>query len=208
MGHLRKKPVLENIQVLDIAAEGKAVGRFEGRVVFISNCIPGDVVDVQVTRLQKKHMEGYPVKFHSFSASRQAPFCSHFGVCGGCTWQQLPYQDQLRYKQKQITDNLERIGKVEVNNISPIIASEKQIYYRNKLEYTFSHSRWLTTNEIQSGIQIDERRALGFHIPGKFNKVLHIDNCFLQPDPSNQIRNFVFQYALKNNLTFYDLINQ
>jgi 23S rRNA (uracil1939-C5)-methyltransferase len=208
MDCLRRKPVLENLQVLDIAAEGKAIARYEGIVVFVSNCIPGDIVDVQVTRRQKKHMEGYPVKFHAYSRNRTTPFCIHFGVCGGCSWQQLPYTEQLKYKQKQVADNLERIGKVEVNLISSIIASEKQIYYRNKMEYTFSHNRWLTNAEIQSEIQVEERRALGFHIPGKFSKVLHIDKCYLQPEPSNQIRNFVFQYALKNNLGFFDLIHQ
>jgi 23S rRNA (uracil1939-C5)-methyltransferase len=208
MSRSKHKPLLEKLMISEIAAEGKAIARLEGMVVFVSQCVPGDVVDVQIIRKRKRFMEGYPVKFHSYSPNREEPFCSHFGVCGGCKWQHLPYQDQLKFKQQQVIDSLERIGKVEVNLIMPILASEKQRFYRNKLEFTFSHSRWLTTAEIQSGESHMERRALGFHIPGKFDKVLDIDTCYLQPEPSNQIRNYVRQYALDNNLAFFDLLRQ
>jgi 23S rRNA (uracil1939-C5)-methyltransferase len=137
--------------------------------------VPGDVVDVQVVRKRKRYMEGYPVKYHAYSEHRAKPFCSHFGICGGCKWQHLPYPSQLKYKQKQVTDDLTRIGKVEIDLVSPILASESQIHYRNKLEFTFSHNRWLTADEIESGIPVEERKALGFHIPGKFDKVLDIE---------------------------------
>lgn len=207
-GRSRHKPLLENLLITDIAAEGKAIARHEGQVVFVSQCVPGDVVDVQVIRKRKRFMEGYPVKFHAYSPDRENPFCDHFGVCGGCKWQHLPYREQLRFKQQQVVDALERIGKAEVKLIMPIVASDFQKFYRNKLEYTFSHSRWLTSDEIQSGELQIERRALGFHIPGKFDKVLDIVTCYLQPEPSNQIRNFVKQYALENNLEFFDLVQQ
>ncbi|MBN1789042.1 MAG: 23S rRNA (uracil(1939)-C(5))-methyltransferase RlmD [Bacteroidales bacterium] len=207
-GRSRHKPLLENLLITDIAAEGKAIARHEGMVVFVSQCVPGDVVDVQVIRKRKRFMEGYPVKFHAYSPDREKPFCDHFGVCGGCKWQHLPYREQLRFKQQQVVDALERIGKAEVKLIMPIVASDSQKFYRNKLEYTFSHSRWLTSAEIQSGESMLERRALGFHIPGKFDKVLDIITCYLQPEPSNQIRNFVKQYALENNLEFFDLVQQ
>ncbi len=194
--------------ITDIAAEGKAIARYEGMVIFVSQCVPGDVVDVQVIRKRKRFMEGYPVKFHAYSPEREKPFCVHFGVCGGCKWQHLPYKEQLRFKQQQVVDALERIGKAEVNMIMPIVASDNQKFYRNKLEFTFSHSRWLTSAEIQSGETLIERRALGFHIPGKFDKVLDIVTCYLQPEPSNEIRNFVKQYAWDNKLEFFDLLQQ
>jgi 23S rRNA (uracil1939-C5)-methyltransferase len=208
MGRSKQKPLLEKLLITDIAAEGKAIARHEGMVVFVSQCIPGDVVDVQIIRKRRKFMEGYPVNFHTYSSNRQEPFCSHFGICGGCKWQHLPYPDQLKFKQQQVTDALTRIGKVEVDAILPIVASESQQYYRNKLEFTFSHSRWLTNAEIQSGELHHERRALGFHIPGKFDKVLDIERCYLQPEPSNEIRNYVRQYALEHDLSFFDLVRQ
>jgi len=208
MSRSKHKPLLERLTISDIAAEGKAVARHNGMVIFVSQCVPGDVVDVQIIRKRKQYMEGYPVKFHAFSPNREKPFCSHFGVCGGCKWQHLPYPDQLKYKQQQVIDAFKRIGKVEVNLVLPIIASEKQKYYRNKLEFTFSHNRWLTPAEIQSGTSLDEHRALGFHIPGKFDKVLDIDTCYLQSEPSNLIRNFIRTYALENNLSFFDLVRQ
>jgi 23S rRNA (uracil1939-C5)-methyltransferase len=208
MGRSKQKPLLEKLLITDIAAEGKAIARHEGIVVFVSQCIPGDVVDVQIMRKRKKFMEGYPVKFHTYSPNRKEPFCSHFGICGGCKWQHLPYPDQLKFKQQQVADALTRIGKVEVEAILPILSSENQQYYRNKLEFTFSHSRWLTNAEIQSGELHHERRALGFHIPGKFDKVLDIERCFLQPEPSNEIRNFVRRYALDHDLSFFDLVRQ
>ncbi len=204
----KQKPILENLLITDIAAEGKAIARLEGMIVFVSECVPGDVVDVQVIRKRKRYMEGYPVRFHSYSENRTEPFCSHFGLCGGCKWQHLPYADQLKSKQQWVADSMERIGKVEVSLISPVLGSEKLTDYRNKLEFTFSHSRWLTNQEIQSGHQNIERRALGFHIPGKFDKVLDIEHCYLQPEPSNLIRNFVRKYAMEHNLDFFDIVRK
>jgi 23S rRNA (uracil1939-C5)-methyltransferase len=208
MGRSKLKPLLERLLIVDIAAEGKAIARYEGMVVFVSQCVPGDIADVQIIRKRKRFMEGYPVKFHTYSANRSEPFCQHFGVCGGCKWQHLPYNEQLRFKQQQVTDMLERIGKVSVDLVLPIKASEKQVFYRNKLEFTFSHSRWLTADEILSEDKHIERRGLGFHIPGRFDKVLDIEKCYLQPEPSNLIRGFVKEYALKNNVAFFDLIRQ
>lgn len=208
MSRSREKPLLQNLLITDIAAEGKAIAKYEGIVVFVSQCVPGDIVDVQIIRKRKRFMEGYPVTFHTYSANRSKPFCKHFGVCGGCKWQHLPYEDQLMYKQKQVADVLERIGKVPALSVLPILASEKQVAYRNKLEFTFSNNRWLTNLEIQSSVQNFERRCLGFHIPGRFDKVLDIEECYLQPEPSNQIREFVKKYALDHNLEFFDLIRQ
>ena len=208
MGRSKQKGLLENLLITDIAAEGKAIARLEGMVVFVSDCVPGDVVDVQVVRKRKRFMEGFPVKYHVYSDNRTVPFCSHFGLCGGCKWQQLPYPDQLKSKQKWVSDSLERISRVEGSVISQIIGSEKLTGYRNKLEFTFSCNRWLTAEEIQSGDSIPEKRALGFHISGKFDKVLDIGHCYLQPEPSNQIRNFIREYAVKHNLEFFDIVRK
>jgi 23S rRNA (uracil1939-C5)-methyltransferase len=208
MGRSRNRPLLEKLQVTEIAAEGKAIARIEGMIVFISGCVPGDIVDVQVIRKRKRYMEGFPVKYHAYSPNRSEPFCDHFGLCGGCKWQHLPYADQLTSKQKWVSDSLERIGRVDGGLISPIMGAEKQTGYRNKLEYTFSNNRWLTEQEIETGGSLMERRALGFHISGRFDKVLDIGQCYLQPEPSNQIRNFVRQYALDHDLEFFDIVRK
>jgi len=207
MGRSGPKPLLEKLLISDIASEGKAIARQDGMVVFVTQCVPGDVVDVQIIRKRKRFMEGYPVKFHTYSENRSEPFCRHFGICGGCKWQHLPYSDQLLFKQRQVNDALLRIGKVPASVVLPILASEKQVAYRNKLEFTFSDNRWLTTEEINSNDRNIERRGLGFHIPGKFDKVLNIEECYLQPEPSNQIREFVRKFAFENNLEFFNLIN-
>ncbi|HEX2393763.1 MAG TPA: 23S rRNA (uracil(1939)-C(5))-methyltransferase RlmD [Bacteroidales bacterium] len=207
MGRSGQKPLIEKLLISDIAAEGKAIARYEGMVVFVTHCVPGDIVDVQIVRKRKRFMEGYPVKFHTYSENRSKPFCKHFGICGGCKWQHLPYAEQLKFKQRQVSEMLVRIGKVPAGNIIPILASEKQVAYRNKLEFTFSDSRWLTDDEIHSDVQNIERKGLGFHIPGKFDKVLNIEECYLQPEPSNQIREFVREYAFEKNLEFFNLIN-
>ncbi|MEQ9300517.1 MAG: 23S rRNA (uracil(1939)-C(5))-methyltransferase RlmD [Cyclobacteriaceae bacterium] len=196
--------ILENVEVLGMAAEGKCVAKPDGKVLFLKDTAPGDVVDVRVTRKKKSFLEGYPIKFHERSKVRVTPVCGHFDICGGCKWQHINYAEQLAYKQQQVVDALERIGKVEINGISPIIASSQTEYYRNKLEFTFSNSRWFTTEEIESGDSLDGN-ALGFHIPGRFDKVLQIEHCHLQPEPSNKIRNWLDQYARANGLSFYDL---
>ncbi len=208
MSRSKVKPLLEQLEITDLAAEGKAIARHEGMVIFVTQCVPGDVVDVQIIRKRKKYMEGYPVKFYSYSNNRTEPFCSHFGVCGGCKWQHLPYSDQLKFKQKQVSDVLEHIGKVTANTVLPVQGGTHLTEYRNKLEFTFSNNRWLTSEEINSGNLQIERRGLGFHIPGKFDKVLNIERCYLQPDPSNQIRDFVRHYAMDHQLEFFDLIHQ
>jgi 23S rRNA (uracil1939-C5)-methyltransferase len=207
----RKKkelPLIENVEIIDIAAEGKAIAKVNDMVVFIPYVVPGDVIDLQITRKKNKYAEGKPVRFVSYSQNRTEAFCEHFGVCGGCKWQILPYAEQLKFKQKQVTDNLTRIGKVELPEIQPILGSEKTEFYRNKLEYTFSNKRWLTWEQVKSGESFDNMNALGFHIPGMFDKVLDINKCWLQDDISNQIRNFVRQYCFDKGYTFFDLRNR
>lgn len=199
--------MIQNVEIVDVAAEGKAIARLEGMVIFIPYVVPGDVLDVQVTKKRKSYVEALPVTFHKYSPLRQAPVCEHFGVCGGCKWQILPYEQQLIHKQKQVVDNLVRLGKLDVPEIQPILPSDNIEFYRNKLEFTFSNNRWLTVEEIGSGESFD-RHALGFHIPEKFDKVLDINKCWLQRDPSNAIRDAVKKIALENGMPFFDLRNQ
>lgn len=204
----RKKPLLEKVEISAIGSEGKALGRIGDMVVFVPMLIPGDIVDIQVTRKRKKFMEGFVTRFHKYSELRQEPECSHFGLCGGCKWQHLPYARQLEFKQQQVIDNFTRIGKFSFPEIRPIIASGQEYYYRNKLEYTFSARRWLTKDEIGSGQDIKQMDGLGFHIPGKFDKVLDINHCYLQGSLSNDIRNEVKRFSIENRLKFFDLVNQ
>ena len=206
----RKKkalPLLEKITITDVAAEGKALAKVNDLVVFVPYVVPGDVVDLQVKRKKNKYAEAVAVKFHEYSSQRAVPFCQHYGVCGGCKWQCLTYADQIKYKQKQVTDNLTRIGKVELPEISPILGSEKTEFYRNKLEFTFSDKRWLTEEEVKADVQYDQMNAVGFHIPGAFDKVLAIEKCWLQNDISNQIRNTIRDYAYEHGLAFYNIRN-
>lgn len=198
-------PVLESVSIIDAGAEGQAVAKVNEMVVFVEGAVPGDIVDVQLTRKKKNYAQGKIIKFHSYSDKRSEPFCEHFGVCGGCKWQNMKYEWQLHYKQKQVADNLQRIGKMDLPGISPIIGSPDQKYYRNKLEFTFSNKMWLTDEEIKSGKAFDNRNALGFHIPKMFDKILDINNCHLQVEPSNSIRLALKAFALKNDLTFYDI---
>ena len=177
-------------------------------VIFVPYVVPGDVVDLQVKRKKNHYAEAVAVKFHEKSPLRTEPFCSHFGVCGGCKWQCLSYEEQLKYKQKQVFDNLTRIGKVELPEFRPILGSEKTRFYRNKLEFTFSNKRWLTEEEVKQNVKYDQMNAVGFHIPGAFDKVLAIDKCWLQDDISNQIRNAVRDYAYAHNFPFFDLRTQ
>jgi len=209
---LRKRkqlPFFEKVKITDIGSEGKAIAKINDLIVFIPFVIPGDIVDIQINKKKKNFLEGYAVKFHEYSPNRQEAFCSHFGICGGCKWQILPYEDQLKFKQKQVVDNLERIGKIELKHVINILPSEKTTYYRNKLEYSFSNKRWLTNDEIDDeGNEIKQMNALGFHIPKKFDKILDIEHCYLQKEPSNEIRLSIKKYALANNLTFFDLRKQ
>ena len=205
MSRKRKElPLLEKVLITDVAAEGKAIARVNDLVVFVPYVVPGDVVDLQLRRKKHSYAEAEAVKFHEYSEKRAVPFCEHYGVCGGCVWQILPYEEQLKYKQKQVFDALTRIGKVELPEITPIIGSEKTQCYRNKLEFTFSNKRWLTREEVASGVDF-ERNAVGFHITGAFDKVLPIEKCWLQDDICNQIRNAIRDYALEHDYTFIDL---
>lgn len=201
-------PIYENVTITDIAAEGKAIARVNDLIVFVPFVVPGDVVDLQVTRKKSNFMEARPIHFHSYAEQRCDAVCEHYGICGGCKWQILPYSEQIRFKQKQVVDNLTRIGKIELPEITPIIGSSKTEFYRNKLEFTFSNKRWRTNEEIAEGKVFETMNAVGFHIPGQFDKVLDINKCWLQTEDSNEIRNEVRRYALEHNLTFFDLRSQ
>lgn len=195
--------------ITDVAAEGKALARVNEMVVFVPFVAPGDVVDIQLTRKKHSYAEGKAVHFHQYAEKRAVPFCEHFGVCGGCKWQHLPYEEQLKYKQKQVVDNLTRIGKVPLGEVLPILGSARTQFYRNKLEFTFSNKKWLTEEQIQSGETFDDMNAVGFHIPGMFDKVLDIHKCWLQDDISNRIRQCIREYCLTHEgYPFFDLRNQ
>jgi 23S rRNA (uracil1939-C5)-methyltransferase len=200
------KKFLNNIQVIDIAEEGKGVGKSDDLVIFIDKAVPGDVVDVELLRRKKKFYEGRIQNIVKPSDHRTEPFCDHFGVCGGCKWQHLKYDAQLLFKQKSVVDALQRLAKVDTSGIEPILGSKETSYYRNKLEYTFSDKRWLTDGDMRSDQEM-EMNALGYHIPGRFDKILDIEHCYLQADPSNNIRNKVREYALANKISFYNLKN-
>ena len=201
-------PLHENVEIIDIGSEGKAIAKVDGIVVFTTHVIPGDIVDLQVIKKREKYQEAKVVKIHTNSPDRIPAFCEHFEVCGGCKWQYLPYDKQLYYKQKQVSDQLKRIGKVTLPEIMPIKGSANSTFYRNKLEFTFSNRRWLTNEEVKSEAQFEDMNVLGFHVQGMFDKVLNVNKCWLQPDPSNAIRNSVKDYAIANNLAFYDLRNK
>ncbi len=209
MGRRKKNFTIENIHIEDFAAEGKCVARHNEKVVFVQNAAPGDVVDVFVTRDKKSYSEGRATKFHELSDKRSEPFCSHYGVCGGCKWQHIGYDHQLFYKEKQIKEQLTRIGDLQFPEIKPIVGSEETKYYRNKLEYTFTNWRWFTDEELkeQEGQELN-RNGVGFHIPGRFDKVLDVDVCHLQGDISNQIRKGVRDLAFEHEMTFFDIRRQ
>ena len=198
-------PLLEKVLITDVAAEGKAIAKVNDMVVFVPYVVPGDVVDLQVKRKKHSYAEAEAVHFHEYSHQRAVPFCEHYGVCGGCKWQILPYEEQIKYKQKQVTDNLKRIGKIELPEISPILGSKKTQCYRNKLEFTFSNKRWLTQQEVAEDVKYDQMNAVGFHIPNAFDKVLAIEKCWLQDDISNRIRNAARDYAYEHNYSFQNL---
>ncbi len=209
MGRSRKKkPLYEQVTITDIGAEGKALARVNDMVIFTTHAIPGDVVDLQVTKKRKKYQEARIVKIHEKSADRVEAFCEYFGICGGCKWQFLPYEKQLFYKQQQVEDQLKRLGKVELPELSPILGSAKNTFYRNKLEFSFSNKRWLTLDEMDEEHEPATMNALGFHIPRMFDKIIDVEKCWLQPDPSNAIRNFVRSYALEHELEFFDIRSQ
>ncbi len=201
-------PRYDGVEILDIGSEGKAVARVDGVVVFTTHVIPGDIVDLQVTKKREKYQEAKVIQIQKDSPDRIPAFCEHFEICGGCKWQYLPYEKQLFYKQKQVFDQLSRIGRMTLPDIMPIIGSATSTFYRNKLEFTFSNRRWLTHEEVRSGNEFEDMNVLGFHVQGMFDKVLNVNKCWLQTDSSNDIRNAVKKYALLNNLAFYDLKNK
>jgi 23S rRNA (uracil1939-C5)-methyltransferase len=199
------KIVFDHIKVLDAGAKGVSVAKApDGKVIFIPNVVPGDVVDVQTFKKRKAYYEGKAIKFHEYSEHRVEPVCEHFGVCGGCKWQNMKYSQQLYYKQNEVLNHLLRIGKIELPDFEPILGSEKQFFYRNKMEFSFSNSRWLTEAEIGSDEDLGNRNALGFHIPKMWDKILDINKCHLQEDPSNAIRNEIRAFSNENNLTFFN----
>jgi len=202
---ITNKIVFDHIKVLDAGAKGVSVAKApDGKVIFIPNVVPGDVVDVQTLKKRKAYYEGKAVRFHEFSEHRIEPICEHFGVCGGCKWQNMNYSQQLFYKQNEVKNHLQRIGKIELPEFEPILGSEKQFFYRNKMEFGFSNSRWLTQDEIESEADLENRNALGFHIPKMWDKILDINKCHLQEDPSNAIRNEIREFANLKNLTFFN----
>ncbi len=200
-----KYPQIEGLRITDIAAEGKSLGKYNDMVVFVPHTVPGDVVNIQVNNKRRRFMEGYVLDFVEYSPLRTEPFCKHYGECGGCKWQALPYPMQLEYKQKQVEDQLRRLGGIELPEISPIIGSARSEYYRNKLEFTFSNKRWVPRSEVAEGAAMGSGNALGFHIPGMFDKVLDVEWCHLQDEPSNAIRLAVKRFAEENGLEFYNL---
>ncbi len=203
----RENPLIEGLKITSVAAEGKAMGHHDGVVVFVPLAVPGDVVDVQIRSRRRRFMEGYVVRWVERSPLRAEPFCEHFGVCGGCSWQNLPYAEQLKFKQQQVFDQLSRIGRLELpaEGVRPIIGSAATTFYRNKLEFTFAPRRWYTYEEIAESDGIEPEPALGFHVPGMFDKVLDIHKCWLQPEPSNAIRLEVKRFCVEHGYEFYNI---
>ncbi|UBZ10061.1 23S rRNA (uracil(1939)-C(5))-methyltransferase RlmD [Leeuwenhoekiella palythoae] len=205
----KSRKIFSNVLVTDAGAKGKSIAKApDGRVIFISNAVPGDVVDIQTMKQRKAYYEGKAIKIHEYSPKRTEPVCKHFGTCGGCKWQNMHYDYQLEYKQREVVNNLQRLGKIDLPDITPISGSKDIYFYRNKMEFSFSDSKWLTLKQIQSDEIIEDRNALGFHIPGMWDKILDIDKCHLQRDPSNAIRNSVKEFATKNNIPFFNARNQ
>ena len=201
----RELPLIEGLEITTLAAEGKAMGRHDDMVVFVPMTVPGDVVDVQIHNKRRRFMEGSVVRYIVRSPLRVEPFCEHFGVCGGCKWQNLPYEEQLRFKREQVFDQLTRIGKLDLPPVAPTLGSAETTFYRNKLEFTFAPRRWMTYEEVAAGGDIDAGAALGFHIPGRFDKVMDVHRCWLKPDPSNDIRLETKRFCEEHGYSFYDI---
>ena len=205
----RRKPIsIENIEILNTASKGKSVAKHNGRVIFVKGGVPGDICDITVFKRRKKFWEAKIEKIKKKSRYRIKPKCTHFGTCGGCKWQNMHYEAQLEFKQNQVLDNFSKIGGVTIEKFNDILGSDKIYNYRNKMEFTFSNKRWLKEDEIKNDENIIDKNALGFHVPGMFDKVIDLKKCFLQENPSNKIRNSVKEFALENNLSFFDIRNQ
>lgn len=205
MGRRKRKPlpIFEQVEIIDVGAEGKAIAKVDEAVVFVKGAVPGDICDLQVTKKNRRFFEAKPIKFHTYSKDRTEAICEHFGVCGGCKWQELPYDKQLFYKHKQVKDNFERIGKFDFPELIPILGSKETQYYRNKLEFTFTDKVWLTFEDLDAGKP--KEPGLGFHVPGRFDGIIDIEHCYLQGSISNDVRNQLKKFALENNYTFFDL---
>lgn len=209
MSRKNKRQLFTALEVLDAGAKGNCIAKApDGKVIFLPNAVPGDVVDVQTFKKRKAYYEGKAVAFHKLSEKRTEPVCEHYGVCGGCKWQDMGYEHQLFYKQREVVNNLTRLGHLQLPEVTPIAGSKEQFYYRNKMEFSFSDSRWLTQEEIKSGEDLGDKNALGFHIPGMWDKILNINHCHLQADPSNAIRNGVKDFAVKHGLAFFNTRQQ
>ena len=205
MPRKNRKKNFYNLSVIDAGAKGKSIAKApDGKVIFINNAIPGDIIDVQTFKKRKGFYEGTATKVHELSKDRITAPCDHFGICGGCKWQNMSYSRQLYYKDKEVKNNLERIGKLKINNIIPILGSDKIFFYRNKMEFSFSNNRWLTMDEVESKEPLNQRNGLGFHIPGMWDKILDINKCWLQKDPSNEIRNKLKSFAIEKKISFFD----
>lgn len=204
----RTGQIYTDVEITNVAAEGKALAKIDNMVIFVKGVVPGDVVDIQITHRSRNFREAKPIAFKKYSENRAEPQCQHFGICGGCVWQNLPYNLQLKYKQQQVEDAFTHIAKIPIPEVSAILPSEKQYFYRNKLEFTFASCRWLTENEMEVPDSEKQLQGLGFHIPGRFDKVLDLQKCLLQDDPSNQIRLAAKQYAIDHNLQFFNLKSQ
>lgn len=202
----RPLPIFENVTITDAGAEGKAIAKVDEAVVFVTGVVPGDIVDLQVTKKRKRYFEAKPIKFIEYSKDRVSAFCEHFGSCGGCKWQELPYDKQLFYKEKQVNDNFSRLGKFEFPSVSPILGSAQTEHYRNKMEYSFSHAEWLTLEQLTTDIK--KQPALGLHVPGRFDGIINIQNCHLQGGISNDVRNKVRTFCLDNNIPFFNMREQ
>jgi 23S rRNA (uracil1939-C5)-methyltransferase len=208
MSKIKKNIFVENVEIIDISTEGKSIAKIDGMVIFLEGGVPGDVADVLITRKKNNYVEGHITSLKKESENRITPKCEHFGVCGGCKWQHLNYKTQLYFKQKMVSDALTRIAKLDITSLKPIIPNSENYDYRNKLEFSFSDKKWLTSAEIKSAEVFDNCNALGFHIPKMFDKILDINHCHLQAEPSNTIRNEIKKFANKNNFTFYNVRNK
>jgi 23S rRNA (uracil1939-C5)-methyltransferase len=207
VGRKKNFPILEHVQIIDIAAEGKAIAKVDDLIIFVEGAIPNDIVTLQITKKKKRYCEARILTFEKYSSQRTEAFCKHFGICGGCKWQILPYHLQLEYKEKQVTDQLTRIGHVHIQQSLPIVGADETTLYRNKLEFTFSNKRWITQEEIIHNTAITQSNAVGFHVPKLFDKIVDIETCYLQAEPSNAIRNFIREFALIHNYSFFDIRN-
>ncbi len=203
-----RKKVREKVRIEDVGGKGKAIARVNEKVLFVRDAIPGDLVDVKLTKKKRNYEEGIPTHFHEHSPRKQTPFCKHFHLCGGCTWQTLTYEDQLHYKQKEVKEQLERVGRIDASHMDPILPAPETTYYRNKLEFSCADKRWLSEEEVKSGAPIEQREGIGLHIPGRFDRIVDIEHCHLQPEPSNKARNSARRIALEQRLSFYDPVEQ